>query len=327
MTDSILQIVRQEDIEKRYNRKLIDGYIREEIEASPDVQAKLELGVQMLTDWMNGEYHESKKERIGQLKQFDLHKLVNDVFVGIAYVREPELFTSVTAQLASRLGFDDKADSIRTMAEIVAVLCQTDAFDIDKPSKMASLFVVSRIQLSDQLNEFIDQSAYLPPMVCEPLELKSNYDSGYLTHRDSLILGNGNHHDGDICLDVLNTLNKVALKLDTDFLCKVEENPNRDFTIGEAIEAAAKKGEIITELEAAERVREQIEQWNKFKEHSYATYLLMHQTGNRFHLTHKVDKRGRIYAQGYHITTQGTAFKKACIELANEELVTGVPNT
>jgi DNA-directed RNA polymerase len=51
----------------------------------------------------------------------------------------------------------------------------------------------------------------------------------------------------------------------------------------------------------------------------------MVQCGNHFYLTHKVDKRGRIYACGYHINTQGTAFKKAQLELVNEEIVTGVP--
>jgi DNA-directed RNA polymerase len=47
-------------------------------------------------------------------------------------------------------------------------------------------------------------------------------------------------------------------------------------------------------------------------------------SGNEIYLTNKVDKRGRIYAQGYHITTQGTSFKKAMLELAHEELVTGI---
>ena len=51
----------------------------------------------------------------------------------------------------------------------------------------------------------------------------------------------------------------------------------------------------------------------------------MVQCGNKFYLNHKVDKRGRIYCSGYHITTQGTAFKKASIELAHEEIVTGTP--
>jgi hypothetical protein len=141
-------------------------------------------------------------------------------------------------------------------------------------------------------------------MVCEPLELKSNLDSGYLTHKDSLILGRGNHHAGDICLDVLNRMNRVALKLDTDFLRTVEEEPT-------------------FELDTSEKRS----MWLNFKAQSARMYMLMHNLGNEFYLTHKVDKRGRIYAQGYHINTQGAAYKKAMVDLANEELVEGVPST
>jgi hypothetical protein len=184
----------------------------------------------------------------------------------------------------------------------MAVLCMTDAFDIIKESKSASLMVRSRIPLSTVLVDFIEGSQYLPPMVCEPLELTHNYSSGYLTHNDSLILGTGNHHDGDICLDVLNTMNKVALRLDTDFLSTVEETPT-------------------FELDSQDKR----EQWDAFKKQSYQFYELMVQCGNRFYLTHKVDKRGRIYACGYHISTMGAPFKKASIELSKEELVRGVP--
>ena len=187
------------------------------------------------------------------------------------------------------------------MAEITAVLCATDAFDIEKANKMASLMVVSNIPLSERLVTFIEESQFLPPMVCEPLELTHNYSSGYLTHNDSLILGTGNHHDGDICLDVLNTMNKVALKLDTEFLSQVEEEPTFDLD-----------------------TQDKLDQWNKFKEQSYMMYSLLASQGNQFYLTHKVDKRGRIYCHGYRISTQGTSFKKASLEFAKEELVTGI---
>jgi hypothetical protein len=178
----------------------------------------------------------------------------------------------------------------------------TDAFDISKEDKMASLMVESRIQLPESVIRFIENSEYLPPMVCQPLELTHNFSSGYLTHNDSLILGTGNHHDGDICLDVLNIMNSVALRIDTDFVSTVEEEPTFEI-----------------------KDQEQQELWNTFKRQSYAFYSLMVNQGNRMYLTHKVDKRGRIYASGYHITTQGTAFKKAMLELANEEIVQGVP--
>jgi len=300
--DTHANIMAQEGIESRYNRNLIDGYVRDAVENTPEIQEKINHGVQLLNEWMAHDWYDSKASRLSQLMALDLREMVTKLFIGIAYVLRPELFTSVSAQLAGRLGFDDKREAIQTVAEMLAVLCHTDAFDITKDSKMASLMLVSRLPLPDELKHFIDESEYLPPMVCEPLELKNNYDSGYLSHRDSVILGKGNHHNGNVCLDVLNIMNRIPLSLDIDFLLSVEEEPT-------------------SELETAE----QRDMWIRFKAQSERFYLLMYNAGNKFYLTHKVDKRGRIYAQGYHITTQGSAYKKAMVELHKKELVEGVP--
>lgn len=323
--ETMLQIVRQENIEQRFNRKLIDNKIRAEINANPDMLQRMVAGVELVSNWCEATYYTSKQVRVDQVKLLKRDQLVEDIFVGVCYFQNPTLFNSVTAQLAGRLGLSDKRAAITTIAELLAVLCATDAFDIDKPNKMASLTLQCRIPLSDELIEFVNQSMYLPPMVCEPLELKSNYDSGYLSHKDSLILGNGNHHDGDICLDVLNTLNQVKLKLDMQFLCNAPENPKKEFTLERVIESHDKRGQYITEGEAKEILAKQIEGWNAFRAQSQKIYLMLHANGNEFHLTHKVDKRGRVYSQGYHINTQGASFKKAAVELANEELVEGVP--
>lgn len=300
--ETMRHIVLQEENESRYNRKHIDGYIREALKNSPDMQAKILQGIELIEAYKAGQYYTSKMVRIAQLKGLDVRELITDIFVGVAYFQREELFTSVTAQMARRLRFSDKTEAITTVAEIMAVLCQTDAYDICKANRMASLMVISRIPLDEQLITFIEESQYLPPMVCEPLELMNNFSSGYLSHNDSLILGSGNHHDGDICLDVLNLINKVALQLDTQFLSSVEEEPTFDLD-----------------------TPEKIAQWNRFKKQSYQFYSLIANQGNQFYLTNKVDKRGRIYAQGYHISTQGTAFKKAAIELTHEEIIEGVP--
>lgn len=323
--DTILNIERQEAIEKKYNRKHIDRYIREAILANEGMVAKIEQGEKLLHTFVSKSYYDSKNARLAPLKSMDLPELITELYVGIAYFQVAELFTSATTQLAGRIGFSDRKEAITTVAEILAVLCETDVFDIIKPSKYGSLMIQSNIPLSDELINFIMNSQYLPPMVCEPLELTNNYSSGYLSHKDSLILGSGNHHDGDICLDVLNLVNRVPLKLDTEFLSKVEEDPTAEFTIENVMEKAAEKGQYLSEAQAKEVMVKQIEQWKIFKRQSYEFYLLMARMGNRFYLTHKVDKRGRIYAQGYHISTQGTSFKKAMIELADEEVVEGVP--
>ena len=290
--------------EYRFSRKFIDQYIDTEIRDNADMELKVQEGVQLLSVWIAKDHgYASKNARMAQLTSIELEPLVRSLFVGVAYCQTPELFTSVSAQLASRLKFDDKADSILTVAEMLAVLCATDAYDIIKGDASDSLVIQSLIPISQKLVRYVMQSGYLPPLVCVPDELKNNYDSGYLTHNDCLVLGKKNGHSGDLCLDVLNRQNKIAMRLDTAFLSTVEEEPTFD-------------------LDTPEKVQ----QWSQFKKESYQRYSLIANQGNKFYLTNKVDMRGRLYSQGYHVAVQGTGFKKAMIEFAHEELVEGVPN-
>lgn len=287
--------------EHRFNRKHIDGYLRTEIKENPDNSSKLKFGIELINEWMQGTYYESKNKRIEQLKSLDIEELVLQVFVQTAYCQIPELFTSVTAQLAGRLKFSDKPDAITTIAEIVGMLCFSDAFDVYKEDKMASMMVQSNLIFSERVRTFISNATFLPPMVCAPNYVANNHTSGHLTHNDSLILGKGNHHDGDICLDVINLQNSIPLQLDVPFLKAFEMRETRV-------------------LDSAEK----IEQWRIFKDQSHELMILLINQGNKFYFTHKVDKRGRLYSVGYHINTQGSAFQKAMIELAEEELVEGV---
>jgi hypothetical protein len=296
------EVLNQEFNEKRYSRRFIDTYIREEIAASPMLTERIQIGTQMIEHWMSQDYYDSKNARLKQLFALDIEELVTDVLVGIAYFVREELFTSVSAQLAGRLGFSDKPDAIKTMAEIIAVLSYMDIFAIRKKTRGSSMMLISHMQFSAKVMDQIEQSEYLPPMVCKPKKLLNNRSSGYLFGGDSLILKANNHHDGDICLDVLNLMNNVPLALSTEFLSTIEEVPSE-----------------------APVTQDQLDNWNRFKIQSYRFYKLMVDQGNRFHLTHKVDKRGRAYAQGYHISTQGSSFKKAMIELADKEYIEGVP--
>lgn len=294
------QITNQQWIEEHYNRRLINQKIKDYL-GDPSAQTKIDEGVALVNDYINTEYsYQSKNNRVAQLKLLDVRELVSTIIEGIAFVIRPELLTSVAAQMASRLGFSDKVNAIQTSSELLAVLCNTDLFDIYKESNFGSLKVVSRMVLPESIMKDIDNSEYLPPMVCEPLVLTNNRSSGYLSERGvSLILGgSANHHTGDICLDVLNKVNSVELSLNVEFLSYLEEEPTY-----------------------ALDTQEKADQWMNFKKTSYEMYKLMVKQGNKFHLTHRVDKRGRIYAQGYHITTQGTSFKKAMIDLAKQETV------
>lgn len=330
MADTYKTIMMQEEIEARYSKHHINRKIQEEIDGNPVMVDKITEGVERLKMWAAQDFgpRVKKAARVAALMNGKddeaLARMVRSIYVGIAYAYEPVLFTNITGQMADRLGLEDKKDNIQTIGEVLAVLCTTGVFALGKPAGRMSLHVQSCIPLSQETLEHIRGAEYLPPMVCNPLFLKNNYSSGYLTHDDSLILGKGNHHDGDICLDVINLVNSVPLKLATDFLCVCEEDPNTEFTIEKAKENKLKKGEAITDEEAQVIVDKQVNQWKKFKWQSYEFYKLMAGV-KEFFLTHKVDKRGRLYAQGYHISTQGTSHKKASIELAQEEIVEGVP--
>lgn len=319
--------------ERQFNRKHIDGYIHREIFEDPECNLlpEVEQGAELLRQWCQEQHFESKAVRLHHLSSMNLPDLVKEIFVGIMYVGTiPTPMVNIVGQLASRLGFDDKRDSIQTVAEVLAVLCETNVFDICKPHRNASLQIKSNIVLSQELQKFIDQSCFMPPLICEPRELTSNRSTAYYTHEsESVILGGGhNHHELDICLDVLNRRNRVPLALDVEFLCTVEEEPTFDLnTISEeTLEKYHLKGRELNAWDQADMIRKQKHNWERYKNQSYYFYSLMVNQGNRFYIPNGYDKRGRMYARGYHITPQGTSFKKASINFANKEQVTGVPD-
>ena len=85
----------QLNIEKYYSRKHIDGYIEEEIKASPALMAKVHQGVALLVEWLKQDYYKSKNARLAQLDPMCLEELVLDVFTTIAYCQKPQLFVGV----------------------------------------------------------------------------------------------------------------------------------------------------------------------------------------------------------------------------------------
>lgn len=152
----------------------------------------------------------------------------------------------------------------------------------------------------------LDRFQYPLPMVVHPLEVKDNHDTGYYLTRNSLILRK-NHHDNDICLDHINRSNNVKLCIDHDTANMIKNQwKNLD---------KPKDGESKADFQ------KRVKAFEKYDRTAKEMMELILQHGNEFYLTHKYDKRGRTYCQGYHITYQGAAWNKAVIELANKEVV------
>lgn len=151
----------------------------------------------------------------------------------------------------------------------------------------------------------LDKFQFPLPMVVEPLQVKCNTDTGYLTSRSSIICKD-NHTEDDVCLDHINRVNKIKLCIDNETATLVS-NQWRNLD-------KVKEGETIQDL------KKRIKAFNKYNASAREVMDLLLIEGNEFYMTHKYDKRGRVYSQGYHVNPQGNAWNKAVINFANGEI-------
>lgn len=298
--------------EYRFARAHIDRYMRKFIEEDRDgdIQPLIQQSVEILEEFVhrehvyrsNGEPDLKKRQRYAGIQMLDIRELVENILVATLHAQHEELFTGFCAKLAGVLKLDDKVDSITTIGEMLAMISGVGLFELIKYDKFSSLYIVSNIELTHELEEYISNCSYLPPLVHKPDPMKHNRDSPYHTIGLTSVILNSGHHDGDVCLDFIDRMQMTPLCLHTGFLSRVEEEPNTDMS-------AVDKQNM----------------WLAMKVRSHEHYKLMVAQGNRFYLGYKEDRRGRAYAQGYHISPQGSPYKKAMLEFADKEAVTGIP--
>lgn len=166
-------------------------------------------------------------------------------------------------------------------------------------------FVV-HLNISEDVQRDLDRFQFPLPMVVPPRLVRDNEDTGYFTCKGSILLRK-NHHPDDVCLDHINRVNRMRFSID-HVTARMIKNRWRNLD-------KPKEGESQDEF--AKRVKA----FDKYDQSSKEVIdkLLAH--GNEFYLTHRYDKRGRIYCQGYHVNYQGAPWNKAVIELADREFV------
>ena len=314
----------QRRIEETFSKKFIVQKAIDDLLTSESIVAKLNKGVEILYSWFNEEHSIDKQLRLLALQDLDIPELVQHTVALVAlHCSKPLKLVSISSMCISHLKMADKVDAIQTMAEVIAMLSDTDLFDCRKTDN--GWVVVSCIGLDEEVLRYAYNAFYLPPLIIKPRTLRHNRDSGYITQRgESLILGYyENHHDDDISLDVLNILNANEYELDTDLISSLSEDP-LEITIEKLQENAVAKDKYLSHFEAEKKLKQILETWDDYQEECYKIQTLMLYHGNKFWLQNKVDKRGRIYTSGYHISPQGSSFKKAMINLANKEIVTGL---
>lgn len=167
---------------------------------------------------------------------------------------------------------------------------------------------VTRFNLSNEVQNELDRFQFPLPMVVKPVEVTNNRMTGMLTGKGSIILRH-NHHDEDVCLDHINRVNRMKLCINMSTASMVR-NQWRNLD-------RVKEGETREEFEKRRKA------FDKYDLAARDVMGLLVKEGNQFYLTHRYDKRGRIYCQGYHVTYQGTPWNKAVIQFADEEIIEG----
>lgn len=309
----------QVQVEEAFSRKGIKKAVMAYMDTIPEVQVRINQGVELLRAWCESDSsYESKQTRKDHISQMDLVDLTTEVFIRIASLATETTLNNLASQLAPLMGFADTRVGIQAMAEVLAVLCDTNFYNLEKYHINSSIYVKSNFALPDELISYIERACYLPPLVIKPKVLRDNRSSGYLTVKgDSLILGGGhNHHSDPIALDVLNLMNRYELCLNEFMLSNVTEEPTHDLDVFEV-----KPDKPLTEIEYQRAVAQQKRNWAKHLDQSAYFYNHILINNNKMFITNKYDKRGRVYSQGHHINPQGTSYKKSIIDLYNKEIV------
>ena len=172
-------------------------------------------------------------------------------------------------------------------------------------SRALDIFIV-RYTISDDVQRELDKFQYPLPMVIPPMRVTNNKETGYLCSSGSILLKD-NFHTDDVCLDHINRVNGIKFSVDLDTATMIKNSwRNLD---------KPKAGESGEDFEKRKKAFE------KYDRTAKEVIDLLIQEGNEFYLTHRYDKRGRVYCQGYHVNYQGAAWNKAVIQLADKEMV------
>jgi len=260
----------------------------------------------------------SKETQTGLEELFSKHQLLpvlREQFAEMGddqIVVEPAMATEALAQLYLHRQADvptmvgilsPKYGDPQAVADKLLLLCEIDYMDYQESSDK---FIV-KFDVSEDVQEMLDRYQYPLPMVVPPKQVRQNHHTGYMTINGSVVLNGSDYFDDkDMCLDHLNRANSVALALSMDVIHSEE---------GKYIRPTRNPGEDFSDF------RKRQKQADIFYATSVDVMESIDSLSDELYLTHKFDRRGRCYASGYHVNTQGTDYNKAVLQLANKEVI------
>jgi hypothetical protein len=244
----------------------------------------------------------SKQDRFNEMHELDIAEIAWHCLVH-CITQKDTTFTQVIGKFYKRFGHETDRQNLESASEFIAILNQTPFINVIYPanSEEGVLMIHSNIKLGKRLEAYLDNQRFTLPSLIEPMELTNNKQTGYESIGGSVLLG-GRHHDNEVCLDHINRVNKVKFSLET----RIFKKANPVF-----------KDKDETEIERQKRL-DNFKQCNRESGDIYARLV---KAGNEFYLTNRYCSRGRTYAHGYHLNSQGDNFRKGVLVLAEKELV------
>lgn len=203
----------------------------------------------------------------------------------------------------------------QTVADNLVLLAELDYLDVeeklyvdpDTQEKSLTWVFSVKFDVSADVHEMLDKYQFPLPMLVHPRRLTRNFDTGYLTILNPVILNGSDYFDDkDVCLDHLNRMNHVALEVNMEVVRSEE---------GRFIVPTREADEDFKEYQKRQK------QAVKFYETTVDVMGTLNALGSEFYLTHRFDRRGRCYASGYHINTQGDDYRKSMLVLARKEVL------
>lgn len=196
-----------------------------------------------------------------------------------------------------------KYGSPQEVADKLLIAVEIDLLDYNASTNRFIL----KYSISKDMEDMIDRYQYPLPMIIEPKTIKKNNETGYLTINNSIVLnGSPYFKNKDMCIDHLNRANKVPLELNFKVINSEQgkyQKPVRNLD------------------EDYKKYNRRIKQAQTFFTISMEIMKAIAGLTDKIFITHRYDRRGRVYASGYHINTQGTDYHKAVISLHEKELI------
>lgn len=269
-------------------------------------QLEADYDFEMELEQTYAKYH-SKSFVIDRFKEVGFENYLNvldyPVTFGLALVAE--MAVRKRAKISTLVGllwrhFDSEEEPFQACADAIGRAINLNLVNFDSEREE----VVVAFELDSKAEEMLKRFQYPLPMVEPPQHVLKNTATGYRSIKGSLLLRN-NHHGDDICLEHINRVNQQALSINMDVVAFVQ-NHWKNISAPKANE---------TQDDYLKRRSNYL----KYTRGAYDVMRLITSVKNKLWLTHKYDKRGRTYCQGYHVNYQGNDWNKACVQFAHAE--------